>query len=377
VSPRDEAWLRIDVDHDALVRNMTAFRDLVPRSTRLLAVVKADGYGHGASLAARAFLAGGADILGVHSLAEARALRADGVESPVLVLGPATAAECAAAAQLDLELTVGSLNACEQVAASGAPARIHLKVETGVNRQGLVEHELKRALAVLESAPTVRLVGVSSHFADIEDTTDHAFAESQMSRFRQWRRLLGAAGHTDLAAHMSCSAAVLVWGRSHADIHRPRRRIRLRHLALTGDPGRRADPRPPGDRPGAGPDLACTRQPGARGARGGECGLRSHLEGHDRQPHRRAAGGLCRRLAPRPVGVLIGGKRAPLVGRICMNLCMADVTHVPGTAAGDDAVLLGRQGGEAITAEMLADQLGTIPYEVLTLPGAAWSRRIV
>jgi len=379
VSPRDEAWLRIDVDHDALVRNMTAFRDLVPRSTRLLAVVKADGYGHGASLAARAFLAGGADILGVHSLAEARALRADGVESPVLVLGPATAAECAAAAQLDLELTVGSLNACEQVAASGAPARIHLKVETGVNRQGLVEHELKRALAVLESAPTVRLVGVSSHFADIEDTTDHAFAESQMSRFRQWRRLLGAAGHTDLAAHMSCSAAVLVWGRSHADIAR----VGVSGYGIWPSRETRVAVRTRGRQE---IDLEQALTWRVRVSQ-----VREVPEGESVGYGRTWKAMTDSRIAVLPVGyadgwpralsgrahVLIGGKRAPLVGRICMNLCMADVTHVPGTAAGDAAVLLGRQGGEAITAEMLADQLGTIPYEVLTLPGAAWSRRIV
>ena len=75
--------------------------------------------------------------------------------------------------------------------------------------------------------------------------------------------------------------------------------------------------------------------------------------------------------------VLIHGRRAPLIGRVCMNLCMADVTHIPEAVAGDQAVLLGRQGEEFITPEMLADLLGTIPYEVLTLPGAAWSRRTV
>ena len=377
--PRDEAWLRIDVDHDALVHNMAAFRDLVPSATRLLAVVKADGYGHGASLAARAFLAGGADILGVHSLAEARALRADGVEAPVLVLGPATAAECAAAAQLDLELTVGSLDACEQVAASGAPARIHLKVETGVNRQGLVEHELKRALAVLESAPTVRLVGVSSHFADIEDTTDHGFAESQMSRFRQWRRLLGAAGHTDLAAHMSCSAAVLVWDRTHADIAR----VGVSGYGIWPSRETRVAVRTRGRQE---IDLEPALTWRVRVSQ-----VREVSEGESVGYGRTWKAMTDSRIAVLPVGyadgwpralsgrahVLIGGKRAPLVGRICMNLCMADVTHVPGTAAGDDAVLLGRQGDETVTAEMLADQLGTIPYEVLTLPGAAWSRRTV
>ena len=358
---------------------MTAFRDLVPASTRLLAVVKADGYGHGASLAARAFVAGGADLLGVHSLPEARALRADGVTAPVLVLGPATVADCSAAADLDLELTVASLDACELVVAAGVPARIHLKVETGVNRQGLVEYELKRALAVLAAAPDVRLVGVSSHFADVEDTTDHAFAESQMSRFRQWRRLLGAAGHDDLAAHMSCSAAVLVWDRSHADIAR----VGVSGYGIWPSRETRVAVRNRG-REEINLEPALTWR--VRISQ-----VREVPEGESVGYGRTWKAMTDSRIAVLPVGyadgwpralsgrahVLVAGKRAPLVGRICMNLCMADVTHIPGAAAGDDAVLLGRQGDETVTAEMLADQLGTIPYEVLTLPGATWMRRTV
>lgn len=358
---------------------MRVFRDLVSTPTRLMAVVKADGYGHGASLAARAFLAGGADLLGVHSVTEAAALRDDGVDAPILVLGPATIAECAAAADLDLELTVGSLDACTQVAAAGRPARVHLKVETGVNRQGLVEHELHRALESLGSAPQVEIVGVSSHFADVEDTTDHSFAESQMSRFRQWRRLLGAAGHPDLAAHMSCSAAVLVWDRTHADIARvgvsaygiwPSRETRV----AAGARGR-----------------AEVRLEPALTWRVRISQVREVPEGESVGYGRTWKAMTDSRIAVLPVGyadgwpralsgrghVLIGGKRAPLVGRVCMNLCMADVTHVPGAAAGDDAVLLGRQGDEVITAETLADRLGTIAYEVLTLPGANWTRRAV
>ena len=369
-------WLTIDVDRAALAGNIAAFRDMVG-SSRLLAVVKADAYGHGVLIAARAFLEGGADLLGVHSLSEAQALRNGGIEAPLLILGPLTSEEVGVAAGLDAEITVGSLEAARAVATAGMPLRIHLKVETGVHRQGIVEDELDPLLGELAAAPACRLVGLSSHFADIEDTTDHGFAEAQMERFGRWRARLAEAGHPDLASHMSCSASVLVWDRTHADIARvgisayglwPSRETRV----AVRERGRSELPLRP----------ALTwrvRVSQVRAVAAGE------TVGYGRTWKAMTDS----RIAVLPVGyadgwpralggrahVLIGGRRAPLVGRICMNLCMADVTHVPGAAAGDDAVLLGRQGDEIITAEMLAEQLGTIAYEILTLPGPTWTRR--
>ena len=214
-----DAWLRVEVDTAALRDNVAEFRRLVRRPTRLMPVVKADGYGHGVELAARAFLAGGADWLGVHSVAEAVRLREAGIEVPVLVLGPVTSAEAALAADLDCDLTVGSLAGLAAVTAVGR-GRIHLKVETGVNRQGVVEEELDEVRAYLAAAPEVRLVGMSSHFADIEDTTDHTFANRQRERFDAWSAALAAAGHRDLIRHMTCSAATLLWPDAHRDMVR-------------------------------------------------------------------------------------------------------------------------------------------------------------
>jgi len=300
-----------------------------------------------------------------------------GVEAPLLILGPLTGAEAAEASALDADVTVGSVEAARAAAAADAALRIHLKVETGVNRQGIIEEELAPVLAALDAAPTCRVVGLSSHFADIEDTTDHEFAESQMARFGRWRQRLAEAGHNDLATHMSCSASVLVWDRTHADIARvgisaygiwPSRetRVAVRERERPELPLR--------------PALTWrVRVSQVRTVAAGE------TVGYGRTWKAMTDS----RIAVLPVGyadgwpralggrahVLIDGRRAPLVGRVCMNLCMADVTHVPGAAAGDDAVLLGRQGDEIITAEMLAEQLGTIPYEVLTLPGPTWTRR--
>jgi alanine racemase len=358
---------------------MQVFRSLVAPPARLLAVVKADAYGHGAVLAARAFLAGGADILGVHALAEARVLREAGIDARIIVLGPALAWEAVEAADLDVELTVGSPAGVEALVEAGAPVRVHLKVETGVNRQGLVEAEIEPAVAALRTVAGLEITGVSSHFADIEDTTDHGFAEQQIARFAACRDRLAALGVEGAEVHMSCSAAVLLFDRTHADIAR----VGVSAYGIWPSRETRVAVRQRGrEEPRLEPAMTWrVRVAQVRDVPAGQ------TVGYGRTWKAMTDS----RIAVLPVGyadgwpralsgrahVLIRGRRAPVVGRICMNLCMVDVTHVPGAAAGDDAVLLGRQGDECITAEMLADLLGTIPYEVLTLPGASWTRRLV
>ncbi len=375
-----QGWLTIEVDQQRLTENMRVFRGLVGDACRLMAVVKADAYGHGLLLAAEAFLAGGADVLGVHSLAEAQALRRGGFENPVLILGPVLGHEALDAARLGAEITVASMDAARQLGPlAGRLERdlpVHLKVETGVNRQGVTEDEMGEVLELLGQVPEVRLVGLSSHFADIEDTTDHGFAHQQMKRFTAYQEALAARGVGALCRHMTCSAATLLWERSHWEMAR----VGISAYGLW--PSRET--------------LVSVRQKNRP-----EVDLRPALTWKVRvsQVRRVTAGqtvGYGRtwkamtdsRIAVLPVGysdgwpralsgrghVLLQGKRAPLVGRICMNLCMVDVTHVPGVQAGDQAVLLGRQGEEVITAEQLADHLGTIPYEVLTLPGPTWRR---
>jgi len=383
-SDGDGGWLRIEVDRAALRHNAALFRALARPPARLMAVVKSDGYGHGLVIAARAFLEGGADLLGVHSVAEARDLRAAGLGAPILILGPLPAAGVALARRLGCEITVGSLAGLAAAAAAAAepaaePLPVHLKVETGVNRQGIVEGELAAALARLAAAPGLRLSGLSSHFADIEDTTDHTFASAQMARFEAWRAALAAGGHLGLEHHMSCSAAAILWPESHRTL------VRVGVSAYGIWPSRES-------------------RVSARGAGRGELELRPALTwscgvsqvrtvpvGETVGYGRAWKAPVESRIALLPVGyadgwpralsgrahVLLRGARAPLRGRVCMNLCMVDVTHIPGAAAGDRAVLLGRQGEETISAEMLAEWLGTIPYEVLTLPGASWARSAV
>ncbi len=376
----DEGWLRLEVDTAALRHNARQLRSLVLPPARLLLVVKADGYGHGLELAARAFLTdGGADVLGVHALDEALRLRGAGIGAPVLVLGPLDAREVRDAAAARCEITVGSPEGAAAVAAAAHPdhaVRVHLKVETGVNRQGVREEELAAVVDALNAAPGVQLVGLSSHFADIEDTTDHSFAHRQQARFDAFVRRLTDLGHGNLCRHMSCSAAAVLWETSHRDL------ARVGIAAYGVWPSRET--------------LVSARLAGRQ-----DLDLRPAMTWKVRLSQVKAvpAGetvGYGRtwlaptdsRIAILPVGyadgypralsgrahVLVRGRRAPVRGRICMNLCMVDVTHVPAAEAGDDAVLLGRQGGDAITYEQMAEWLGTIAYEVLTLPRSTWRR---
>lgn len=375
-------WLAIETDRGALVENLRAFRRQTAAASEILAVVKADAYGHGLLTAASAFLEGGAGLLGVHAMAEARALRAGGIAAPVILLGPATTAEAVEAAALDVQVTVGSLPAVAAAVAAASvdrPLRLHLKVETGVNRQGLVEDEVPVALALLRANPCARLEGLSSHYADIEDTTDHAFAEEQTRRFEAHRQALRELGVAGLREHMSCSAAALLWERSHRAIVR----VGIGAYGLWPSKETRVAVRQQG-RPEIVLRPALTWKVMISQVRNVPAG---QTVGYGRTWKAMTDS----RIAVLPVGyadgwpralsgrghVLVGGRRAPLVGRICMNLCMVDVTHVPGAAAGDHAVLLGRQGDEVISAGMLADLLGTIAYEVVTLPGPGWERVVV
>lgn len=370
------SWLTIEVDSQALTHNMKELRRLVAHPTRLMVVVKANAYGHGLLLASRAFIKGGAEVLGVHSWLEARQLRQGGLNIPVVILGPVTMEEAALAAASDVEITVASVAAAKWAAQCGNPVRIHLKVETGVNRQGVTEAEIPEIMELLNTNPQVNLVGLSSHFADIEDTTNHDFAHLQMKRFEGYRKLLDESGEKSLETHMTCSAATLLWPGVHGDLARvgisaygiwPSRETLVSFREVSKN---KIDLQP-----------ALTwkcRISQVRNVPAGE------TVGYGRSWKAMADS----RIAVLPVGysdgwpralggrgyVLIAGYRAPLVGRICMNLCMVDVSCIDGVQAGDEVVLLGRQGDEVITPEILADHLGTIAYEVLTLPGDTWSR---
>ena len=369
--PGTVTWLEVDLA--ALAGNVRALQARLADGARLGAVVKSNAYGHGVRLVAPAVLRAGAEVLAVGNLAEGLELRElVGPEVPVLVVGHVPPEGFPAAVGAGLELTVYDPDAVPALAAAaretGRPARVHLKVETGTNRQGLREEDLLLLARRIAAAEGVEIAGVGTHFADIEDTTDHSFAREQLARFRQAVARLEAEGIRPGSRHTACSAAVLLFPETHLDLVRagislyglwPSREtlvsarergldeIELRPALAWKARIAQVKDVPAGEYVGYGRTYRATRPMRLAVLPVG------YYEGYPRALSGRAH-------------VLVRGRRAPVVGRVCMNMTMVDVTDVPGAAAGDEVVLLGRSGGEELRAEDLAAWAGTIHYEIVS-----------
>ncbi len=367
-SPADETcWAEVDLS--ALRGNYRLVRALAP-STPLLAVVKANAYGHGAVPVGRALLEEGAEGLGVATLAEGRELREAGISGRVMVMGRLLPSEAGGALRWGLEAAIPDLPLAEALSAEavrrGVTAPVHLKVDTGMARLGIPWQEAGAALARLASLPGLSLAGVFTHFANA-DLADTSLTAEQARRFEavmeQARPFSTSTPGTPGTPggplfHLANSAAT-----------------------LTG-----VGPAGAGRRPGLvlygclpSPRLSL---PGLRPVMSWRCRILQVREvpagtgvsyGHDfttRRPSRLAtiavgyADGFSRALGNR-ARVLLRGRRVPVVGRVCMDLSILDVTDVPGAAAGEVVTLLGGDGEERVTADELAALAGTISYEVL------------
>ena len=351
----------IEISRHAIENNIRVFRQLVGAGSRLAAVVKSNAYGHGMTIVAKTALSAGADWLHVFSVSEGLCLRGEGIDAPILVLGPAAECEIKKACDAGLRLTVASPDAARLMAET-AGGIVHLKLETGTNRQGLKESEIQGVVSLLREN-NVTVEGAYTHFADIEDTTDHAFAEAQLERFNAHLSSLRIP-----LPHTACSAAAILFPETHFSMVRVG--ISLYGLWPSGEThvsakmlGRNAlDLKPamtwksrvsavntvaPGEFVGYGRTFRTTRTTRIAILPIG------YADGFDR--------GLSN------VGhVLVRGVRAPVRGRVCMNLTMVDVTDIPDVARGDEVVIIGQQDSERITAETMAKLLGTINYEVVT-----------
>ncbi len=364
------SWCEIDTA--ALERNVRTLKSLLPTGCLLAPAVKANAYGHGLALASKAFLAGGADWLCVNAGFEAAELRAAGIEAPIYVMGFVPPRDVEDVLALGCRIVVYRRDVVERAeeacARRGWVADLHIKLETGNERQGLRDDDAHDLARRIHASPHMRLEGVSSHFANVEDTTDHSFARAQLERFRRFCDRLAADGIPVPMPHLSNSAAVILWSDTHPALARvgiaaygmwPSKETLVAALL--------AGRRPVELRPALAwkAAIAQIRDVPAGASVGYGCAYRT----------------TCRtRLAVLPVGyydgydralsniahVLVRGHRAPVRGRVCMNMTMIDVTDVPGASVQDEVVLLGADGEEAITAEEMAGWLGTINYEVTT-----------
>jgi alanine racemase len=359
------AW--VDVDLDALLGNLAAIRRRAP-GVRTLAVVKADGYGHGAVGVSRALERAGVEWLGVALLEEGAELRRAGIELPILVLGTARPAKIALYRRYRLTPTVSSLAELalwrDWSAGELTPQPIHLKVDTGMGRLGIALDEVPAALSALRAAPRLRLAGLLSHFAEADDP-ESPRNPAQEERFLGVLAALAPAEREGVEVHMANSAAAL---------SRPAARFGLVRLgiALYGvDPLARAA------------DLLPVMSVVSRIVQVREVPAGTPLSYGGRTVTRRRS-----RIAVVPVGyadgyawrltgraqALLRGRRVPVAGSVTMDMTLLDVTDTGG-AVGEEVVLLGRQGEEEVSAAELARHAGTISWEILCHLGLRLPRR--
>jgi alanine racemase len=343
----------------AIERNAARMRralDAGATGAALCAVVKADGYGHGAVPSARAALAGGATWLAVAAAGEAAELRAAGLDAPILVMGALSPAE------LDIALEAGAdVVAWDEAFVAGVAARgggaVHVKLDTGMGRLGTRDPAAATRVAqAAEATEGVRLAGAMTHFATADERDDGFFAE-QLDRFTAWAPGLKAA-HPAIVVHAANSAGTLRGPAAHFDMVRC-------GVALYG-----LDP--------FGEDAAARELEPALELHSYVSAVKPIAAGESAGYGRRFIATTPTHTATVPIGygdgvrraltnnldVLVRGARRPLVGTVSMDNITLDVGRPPAAAVGDPAVLIGAQGDERISAEEIARRLETINYEV-------------
>ncbi len=365
VSPSSPPTVAI-LDLAALAHNLDQVRRLLAPGCDVLAVVKADAYGHGAVTVSRTLAQLGITYLGVSTLAEGIELREAGLKVPVLVMGALLADQLPDAVAHQLTPVICEPPAAQQLATlvqnRPAPYPVHIKVDTGMGRLGLTPEEVPPMLQSPPFKGTLRAEGLMTHLADA-DGQDPAYTLAQIARFRSLQAQINAAGVAVPLVHAANSAAILRYPDSHGTAVRPGLMLYGYHTTPVGP-------------------TAIPLQP-VLSLRTRVVQVKAVAPGQSVGYNRAWIASRPSRIAVLPIGygdgyarslsnrgaVLLHGTRAPIVGRVCMDLTMVDVTEIPSVQTGDEAVVIGRQGSQQISAQDLAAWQDTIPYEVLCALG--------
>jgi alanine racemase len=364
--PARPAWVEIDIAQ--LERNFAIINADRPDHVRVMSVVKDDAYGHGAVEVARTALAAGVEGFATVTLAEAIQLRDAGFEQKIIMLGERADAEIPFCVERDLTTCINSAELVKRISeaaqAQGKRASVHLKINTGMNRYGVHWTQAAIVAELIHRDANLKLDGVLSHFA-MSDESDKSFAQSQMANFREALAQIQAREIAPGIRHMCNSGGFLDLPDAHFDM------VRVGILSYGVYPSkvcRRL--------PGIAPVMSVkTRISGFQNLQQGDkvgYGMRYTAEGP-------------RRIAVLPIGygdgfprvrntgcVLIGGRRAPIVGGVAMDSFTVDATEIPEAKLWDEVVIMGRQGAEELTAHDVAALTGTVSYAVLT----SWRSRL-
>lgn len=372
----------IEIDEQALISNVKTLRALTKNEARVCAVVKANAYGHGMKEIAQLVSRVGVDAFAVDTLEDALTLRALFPTALILTLGYVMYEEYTQAIRHRIELTLydkeGIAQAEKIAAATASTINIHLKLETGTSRQGVLLEELGDLLLEMKRCKHIVLSGVSTHFANIEDASNPEYASLQFSHFTHALKIIHQTGFTPEYIHCACSAAILMYPDTHLTLVRA-------GIALYG-----IWPSELIEQMVRKQNVSCDLHPVLR--------WKTRIAQIKSFPVGTPIGyGLTERLKQRsriavlPVGywdgydrylssvgeVIIGGCRCKVMGRICMNMMMVDVSAVPNPEKEQVVTLLGVDGRHEITAEELARKISTIPYEIVTRINPHLPRMIV
>ena len=360
---------KVEISKEALLHNLRVFHNVAGKKTKVAAVVKANAYGHGLPEVV-SILKSKVDIFCVDNIDEAEQVRAIDDHATVLILGYTTLSNIKRAIEGNISFTVYNIETLRKMVSLKLTqtARIHLKVETGLHRQGVERRELVEMLRVIKKyKDKIYLEGVSTHFANVEDTLDPSYPMLQLTRFNEAIRSVKSKGFKPPLIHCAASAAALRYKEAVFSMVRvgiglyglwPSRETKIalavhkRNIKLQ--------------------PVASWRSIVAQ--------VKKIEEGESVGYGRTWFAGRKSKIAIIPVGysdgfdrklsgsgsVLIRGKVAPVVGRVAMNMIAIDITDIPGVKTEDEVVLIGKSRDREITAEEMADKIGTINYEVVS-----------
>jgi alanine racemase len=370
----------IEIDRARLKSNLAEFRKLIRPSTALMVVVKANAYGHGLEAAAPV-IAESADWLGVNCADEAMTLTRVGLTKPIAILGHTTLDRIADVVDGGYRQVVYRMDVANALSAAAAKlqttAKVHLKIETGTNRQGVPIDELEDFVTTIKRMRGIEIEGAYTHFANIEDTLDSAFARAQVERFSQALGILKRLDVNPSRIHASATAGTLLY----PDMDFNMVRVGVGAYGIWPSRETQIAARERGRQLSLAPILTWkTRVAQVKHIHAGDYvgyGLTyqarramqvvvlpvGYYDGYDRELSNSGR-------------ALIHGQHVPVIGRVAMNMTMLDVTDA-GAEVDEEVVLIGRQGNAEIRVEELAEKIGTISYEVVTRINPLIPRRLV
>ena len=352
---------RAEIRLGALRRNFRRVRELAGSGVKVMAVVKANAYGHGILPVSRTLLSEGADYIGVAFLEEGIFLRNNGIKAPILVLGAVATPQIPSFIEHDLDITLPSVEKARAVSAAarqaGKTARVHLKVDTGMERIGVHWYSAEPFVDEILSLPGLDIAGLFSHFATADG--EPGFAEEQLTRFNEVLRLFEVRGRRPRLVHMASSAALVNMPEARFDMVRP-------GLLLYG-----YEPTPL-KKVGVEPVMRLMSRVSY---------FKSIRAGSSVSYGRAWRTSEDSRIATIPIGygdgysralsnkgeVIIRGRRLPVVGRVCMDQLMVDLGPDGEAYNGDEVLLFGVRGEDSLPAETLCERIDTIPYELTTM----------